>query len=38
MRVINLIVVHCSATKADRDCTEEDVDVRHRSRGMNGPG
>ncbi|KAB3732405.1 N-acetylmuramoyl-L-alanine amidase, partial [Phocaeicola vulgatus] len=24
MRVINLIVVHCSATKADRDFTEQD--------------
>ena len=38
MRVINLIVVHCSATKADRDFTEQDLEVCHRRRGMNGPG
>ena len=33
MRVINLIVVHCSATKADRDFTEQDLEVCHRRRG-----
>ena len=38
MRGINLIVVHCSATKADRDFTEQDLEVCHRRRGMNGPG
>ena len=38
MRVTNLIVVHCSATKADRDFTEQDLEVCHRRRGMNGPG
>ena len=34
MRVINLIVVHCSATKADRDFTEQDLEVCHRRRGV----
>ena len=38
MRVINLIVVHCSATKADRDFTEQDLEVCHRRRGFNGTG
>ena len=27
MREINLIVVHCSATRADRDFTENDLEV-----------
>ena len=30
MREINLIVVHCSATRADRDFTENDLEVCHR--------
>ena len=38
MRVINLIVVHCSATRADRDFTENDLEVCHRHRGFNGAG
>ena len=38
MRVINLIVVLCSATKADRDFTEQDLEVCHRRRGFNGVG
>lgn len=38
MRTINLIVVHCSATRADRDFTEFDLDTCHRRRGMNGAG
>ena len=38
MREINLIVVHCSATRADRDFTENDLDVCHRHRGFNGAG
>ena len=27
MRKIDLIVIHCSATRADRDFTEEDLEV-----------
>lgn len=38
MRTINLIVIHCSATREDRDFTEHDLDVCHRRRGFNGPG
>lgn len=38
MREINLIVVHCSATRVDRDFTENDLEVCHRHRGFNGAG
>ena len=38
MREINLVVVHCSATRADRDFTENDLEVCHRHRGFNGAG
>ena len=38
MREINLIVVHCSATRADRDFTENDLEMCHRHRGFNGAG
>ena len=38
MREINLIVVDCSATRADRDFTENDLEVCHRHRGFNGAG
>ena len=38
MRKIDLIVIHCSATRADRDFTEADLDVCHRRRGFNGTG
>ncbi len=38
MREINLIVVHCSATRADWDFTENDLEVCHRHRGFNGAG
>lgn len=38
MREINLIVVHCSATREDRDFTENDLEVCHRHRGFNGAG
>ena len=30
MRKIDLIVIHCSATRADRDFTEEDLEGCHR--------
>ena len=32
MRKISLIVIHCSATRADRDFTAKDVDTAHRFR------
>ena len=38
MRKVNLIVVHCSATREDQDFTEYDLDICHRRRGFNGPG
>lgn len=38
MRTVNLIVIHCSATRADRDFTELDLDLCHRRRGLNGAG
>lgn len=38
MRPINLIVVHCSATREDREFTEHDLDTCHRRRGFNGTG
>lgn len=38
MRTINLIVIHCSATREDKDFTEYDLDVCHRRRGFNGTG
>ena len=34
MRKISLIVIHCSATRADRDFTAKDVDTAHRFRGF----
>ena len=33
-----LIVIHCSATREDKDFTEYDLDVCHRRRGFNGAG
>lgn len=38
MRKINLIVIHCSATREDRDFTEHDLDICHRRRGFKGAG
>lgn len=38
MREIDLIVVHCSATREDRCLTEYDLDTDHRRRGFNGAG
>lgn len=37
-REINLIVVHCSATRADRDITARDIDSFHRVRGYSSWG
>ena len=33
MRPIKLIVIHCSATREDREFTEYDLDICHRRRG-----
>lgn len=38
MRRIDLIVIHCSASRVDRDFTEEDLEVCHRRRGFKGAG
>lgn len=37
-REIDLIVVHCSATRADRDITAKDIDSFHRVRGFSSWG
>ena len=38
MRFINLIVVHCSATRCDRSYTEHDLTTDHLRRGFSGAG
>ena len=38
MREINLIVIHCSGSRCDRDYPFERLDNDHRSRGWNGCG
>ena len=38
MRRINLIVVHCSATRCNKNFTVEDLDACHKARGFNGIG
>ena len=38
MRIINLIVVHCSATREDCTLSPEDLDRLHQRRGFNGTG
>lgn len=38
MRNINLIVVHCSATRADHALTTEELETIHRRRGFRGIG
>jgi N-acetylmuramoyl-L-alanine amidase len=38
MRMINLIVIHCSATREDRTLTPDDLELQHRRRGFNGTG
>lgn len=37
-RKVNLIVVHCSATRVDRDITARDIDSFHRVRGFSSWG
>ena len=38
MRFINLIVIHCSATRCDRSYTEHDLTTDHLRRGFSGAG
>ncbi len=38
MRSINLIIIHCSATRCDRDFTVEDLEACHEARGFKGIG
>ncbi|MCD8166986.1 MAG: N-acetylmuramoyl-L-alanine amidase [Bacteroides sp.] len=38
MRRIDLIVIHCLATRVDQDFTERDLEVCHRERGFRGTG
>mgnify|MGYP002541845993 CR=1 FL=1 len=38
MRKVNLIVIHCSATREDRCFTEHDLETAHRNRGFDGAG
>lgn len=38
MRSIDLIVIHCTATREDRRLSEEELDAFHRSLGFNGCG
>lgn len=38
VRKVDLIVIHCSATREDRCFTEYDLDTAHRRRGFNGAG
>lgn len=38
MRKIDLIVVHCSATREDRPFSEHDLEACHRRRGFDGTG
>lgn len=38
MRQINLLVIHCSATKENQVFTVQALEVSHRKRGFNGIG
>ena len=38
MRKISSIVIHCSATREDKELTAFDLDTMHRRRGFNGTG
>lgn len=38
MRKISLIIIHCSATRADRTLPPDDLEVIHRRRGFSGIG
>ena len=38
MQQINLIIIHCSATKENRPFTIQALETSHRERGFNGIG
>lgn len=38
MRKIDLIVIHCSATRVDRDVTAQDINAAHKVRGFSSWG
>ena len=38
MRTVNLIIIHCSATREGKAYTVADIDRWHRDRGMKGIG
>ncbi|BEG97868.1 N-acetylmuramoyl-L-alanine amidase [Bacteroides sedimenti] len=38
MREIDLIVIHCSATRVDRDVTAQDINAAHKVRGFSSWG
>jgi len=38
MRQINLLIIHCSATKEDQPFTLQALEISHRKRGFNGIG
>ena len=38
MRKINLIIIHCSATRANRNFTVEDLETCHKARGFKTTG
>jgi len=38
MRTINMIVIHCSATRPDQDFTMEKLEASHRAQGWKGCG
>lgn len=38
MRIIDHIIIHCSATREDRQLTVEDLETTHRRRGFRGIG
>ena len=38
MRAIHYLIIHCSATRADRDFSVEQLEAAHRARGFRGIG
>lgn len=38
MRKINMVVIHCTATKEGQDFTAKDIDMWHKERGWKGIG
>ncbi len=38
MRPIHTLIIHCSATRADKDFTEQQLEAAHKARGFNECG